>query len=91
MRRIGKGFSGVETPLFEGMLVGQEIEEGGDEDEHVEDVTAGDDAQGDDTAAHGEVPTVSQELSIPSPTPPTPPSQPPQHLPSTSQVQHTPP
>nr|GFD51981.1 hypothetical protein [Tanacetum cinerariifolium] len=29
MRRIGKGFSGVETPLFEGMLaVGQPAEEG---------------------------------------------------------------
>nr|GFD23565.1 hypothetical protein [Tanacetum cinerariifolium] len=60
-------------------------------DEHVEDVTAGDDAQGDDTAAHGEVPTITQEPSIPSPTPPTPPPQPPQDLPSTSQVQHTPP
>nr|GEW04907.1 zinc knuckle CX2CX4HX4C [Tanacetum cinerariifolium] len=31
------------------------------------------------------------EPSIPSPTPPTPPPQPPQDLPSTSQVQHTPP
>nr|GEU91050.1 hypothetical protein [Tanacetum cinerariifolium] len=39
MRRVGKVFSGVETPLFEGMLVGQVIEEGGDEDEHVQDVT----------------------------------------------------
>nr|GEY99337.1 hypothetical protein [Tanacetum cinerariifolium] len=29
MRRVGKGFSGVETPLFEGMLaVGQSVEEG---------------------------------------------------------------
>nr|GEX49472.1 hypothetical protein [Tanacetum cinerariifolium] len=73
------------------MLVGQEIEEGGDEEEHVEDVTAGDAAQGDDTAAHREVPTVSQKPSIPSPTPPTPPPQPHQDLPSTSQVQHTPP
>nr|GFB13694.1 hypothetical protein [Tanacetum cinerariifolium] len=35
----------------------QEIEEEGDADEHVEDVTAGDDAQGDNTTAHGEVPT----------------------------------
>nr|GEU76762.1 hypothetical protein [Tanacetum cinerariifolium] len=77
--------SRVETPLFEGMLVEQKIEEGGDEDEHVEDVTAGDDAQGDDTAAHREVPTVSQEPSIPSPTLPTPPPQPPQDLPLTSQ------
>nr|GEX98015.1 hypothetical protein [Tanacetum cinerariifolium] len=60
MRRVKKGFSRVETPLFEGMLVGQEIGEEGDAGEHVEDVTAGDDAQGDDTAAHGEVPTVTQ-------------------------------
>nr|GFD17954.1 hypothetical protein [Tanacetum cinerariifolium] len=48
---VEKGFSGVETPLFEGMLVRQEIEEEGDEDEHIGDVTAGDDAQGDDTAS----------------------------------------
>nr|GEW83507.1 hypothetical protein [Tanacetum cinerariifolium] len=45
IKRVGKGFSGVKTPLFEGMLVGQEIEEGGDEEKHVKDVTA---AQGDD-------------------------------------------
>nr|GEV92623.1 hypothetical protein [Tanacetum cinerariifolium] len=83
MRRVGKGFSEVETPLFEGMLVGQEIKEGGDEEEHVEDVTAGDATQGDDTAAHGEVPIFSQEPSIPSPTPPP---QPPQDLSSTSQL-----
>nr|GEU68977.1 putative ribonuclease H-like domain-containing protein [Tanacetum cinerariifolium] len=54
----GKGFSRVETPLFEGMLVGHVIEEGGDAEEHVEDVTADDAAQGDDTAAYVEVPTV---------------------------------
>nr|GEY15267.1 hypothetical protein [Tanacetum cinerariifolium] len=91
MRRVEKGFSGVETPLFEGMIVGQEIEEGGDVEEHVKDVTIGDAAQGDDIAAYREVPTVSQEPSIPSPTPPTPSPQPPQDLPSTSHVQHTPP
>nr|GFC21195.1 hypothetical protein [Tanacetum cinerariifolium] len=67
------------------MLVDQEIEEEGDADEHVEEVTAGDDAHGDDTAAHGEVPTVTQEPSIPFPTPAIPPSQPPQDIPSTSQ------
>nr|GEV90524.1 putative ribonuclease H-like domain-containing protein [Tanacetum cinerariifolium] len=60
MRRVGKGFFGVETPLFKRMLVGQEIEEEGDADEHVEDVIAGDDAERDDTAAHGEVLTVQQ-------------------------------
>nr|GEU57668.1 putative ribonuclease H-like domain-containing protein [Tanacetum cinerariifolium] len=85
MRRVGKGFFRVETPLFEGMLVGQEIEEGGDAEEHVEDVTAGDATEGDDTGAYGKVPTVSQEPSIPSLTPPTLPPHPPQDLPSTSQ------
>nr|GEW08164.1 hypothetical protein [Tanacetum cinerariifolium] len=85
MRRVRKGFSGVETPLFEGMLVGQEIEEGGDAEEHVQDVTDGDAAQRDYIAAYGEVPTISQEPSIPSPTPPTPPPQPPQDLPLISQ------
>nr|GEZ04206.1 integrase, catalytic region, zinc finger, CCHC-type, peptidase aspartic, catalytic [Tanacetum cinerariifolium] len=84
MRRVEKEFFGVETPLFEEMLVGQDIEDEGDHNEHVEDVTAGDDAQGDDTAAHEEVPTISQEPSIPSPTLPIPPPQPPQDLPSTS-------
>nr|GEV60901.1 hypothetical protein [Tanacetum cinerariifolium] len=85
MRRVRKGFSGVEIPLFEGMLVGQEMKEEGDEYQHVEDVIVGDDAQGDDTAAYGEVPTITQEPSIPSPTPTIPPSQPPQDIPSTSQ------
>nr|GEZ90490.1 hypothetical protein [Tanacetum cinerariifolium] len=47
----------VDTPLFEGMLVEQEVDEEGDVDEHVEEVTAGDDAHGDDSAAHGEVHT----------------------------------
>nr|GEV78217.1 hypothetical protein [Tanacetum cinerariifolium] len=42
----------------------------------------------DDTTAHEDD---AQEPSIPSPTPPTQPPQPPQDLPSTSQVQHTPP
>nr|GEV55038.1 hypothetical protein [Tanacetum cinerariifolium] len=38
----------VDTPLFEGMLVEQEVDEEGDVDECVEEVTAGDDAHGDD-------------------------------------------
>nr|GEU77467.1 receptor-like serine/threonine-protein kinase SD1-8 [Tanacetum cinerariifolium] len=79
----GKGFSGVETPLFEGMIVEQVIEEGGAEEEHVENNIA---AQGDDTTVQGDA---AQEPSIPSPTLPTPPTQQPQDLPSTSQVQHT--
>nr|GEV57725.1 ribonuclease H-like domain-containing protein [Tanacetum cinerariifolium] len=91
LARMGKGFSRVETPLFERMLIGKEIKEKGDAGEHVEDVNAGDDAQGDNTAAHGEVPTVTQEPSIPSPTPTIPPSQLRQDIPLTSQVQQTPP
>nr|GEU87290.1 hypothetical protein [Tanacetum cinerariifolium] len=91
MRRVGKGFYGVETPLFEAMLVEHESDEEGDADEHVEEVNTGDAAKRDDSAAHGEVPTIAKEQSIPSPTPPTPPPQPPQDIPLTSQVQQTPP
>nr|GEU43004.1 reverse transcriptase domain-containing protein [Tanacetum cinerariifolium] len=63
----------------------------GDADENVKEVNAGDAPEGDDSVAHGEVPTVAEEQSIPSPTPPTLPPQPPQDIPSTSQVQQTPP
>nr|GEV69861.1 ribonuclease H-like domain-containing protein [Tanacetum cinerariifolium] len=85
MRRVGKGFFGVETPLFESMLVEQQVDEEGDADENVEEVNAGDAAKGDVSAAHGEVLTAVEEPSIPSPTPPTPPPQPSQDIPSTSQ------
>nr|GEU79751.1 retrovirus-related Pol polyprotein from transposon TNT 1-94 [Tanacetum cinerariifolium] len=40
MRRVGKGFSGVDTPLFEDMLVVQEVGEGDADEVHVEDVNA---------------------------------------------------
>nr|GEX97334.1 hypothetical protein [Tanacetum cinerariifolium] len=83
-RRVGKGFSGIETPLFEGMLVEQQVDKEGDADENVEEVNAGDADHRDDSAAPGEVPTVAKEPSIPSPTPHTPPPQPPQDIPSTS-------
>nr|GEX24951.1 hypothetical protein [Tanacetum cinerariifolium] len=56
-----------------------------DADENVEEVNAGDATAGDDSVAHGEVPTVTKEPSIPSPTPPTPTLQPPQDISSTSQ------
>nr|GFA04952.1 hypothetical protein [Tanacetum cinerariifolium] len=60
-RRVGKGFSSVETPLFERMFIGQGIEEGGDADEHFEvDITT----QGDDTAAYREVPTQAADFPI---------------------------
>nr|GEY21272.1 hypothetical protein [Tanacetum cinerariifolium] len=78
IQRVRKGFSGVKTPLFADMLVEQEIDAEGDADKHVEDVNTGDAAEGDDSAAHGEVPTVAEKQSIPSPTPPSPPPQPPQ-------------
>nr|GEY73775.1 hypothetical protein [Tanacetum cinerariifolium] len=86
IRRVGKGFSGVETPLFEGMLVEQEVDKEGDADENVEEINAGDADKGDNSAAHGEVPTVTKEASIPSPTPPL---QPPQDIHSTSQGEET--
>nr|GEZ90176.1 hypothetical protein [Tanacetum cinerariifolium] len=91
MRRVGKGFSRIETPLFEGMLLEQKIAKEGDAAEHVKEVNVGDPAKGDDSAAHGEVPNVTDEPSIPSPTRPTPLPQAPQDIPSTSQVQQTPP
>nr|GFC46737.1 hypothetical protein [Tanacetum cinerariifolium]GFC46831.1 hypothetical protein [Tanacetum cinerariifolium] len=47
MRRVGKGFSGVETPLFEGMIVARVIEEEGAAEEQVPDIAV------DDAAAHG--------------------------------------
>nr|GEX25742.1 hypothetical protein [Tanacetum cinerariifolium] len=76
-----KGFMACNPKEYNGKG-GQEIEEEGDGEEHVEDVTTGNAAQRDDSTGHGEVPTISQEPSIPSPTPPP---QPPQDLPSTSQ------
>nr|GEU31177.1 putative ribonuclease H-like domain-containing protein [Tanacetum cinerariifolium] len=85
MRRVGKGFSRVKTQLFEGMLVAQEVEQG-DADENVENVNAGDAAEGDVSAANDEVPTADEEPSIQSPTPPTPPPQPYHDIPSTSQL-----
>nr|GEY40341.1 hypothetical protein [Tanacetum cinerariifolium] len=53
---IIKNQLGVETPLFEGMLVGV-IEEGGNAEEHVQDVAVDTAAQGADTAAIGDVGT----------------------------------
>nr|GEU77897.1 retrovirus-related Pol polyprotein from transposon TNT 1-94 [Tanacetum cinerariifolium] len=89
---IGKGFYGVETPLFEGMLVEQQVAEGdadevqGEDEVPVGDITTAEGAvAGDVSAANVEVPTANEEPSIPSPTPPTPPPQPSQDVPSTSQ------
>nr|GEV65402.1 hypothetical protein [Tanacetum cinerariifolium] len=90
MRRVGKGFSGVETPLFESMLVKQQVAEEGDADENVKEVNAGDAAEGDVSAAHEEVPTIAKELSILSLIPPSLPPQPSQDIPLTSQEHPTP-
>nr|GEV46488.1 hypothetical protein [Tanacetum cinerariifolium] len=38
IRRVGKGFSKVDTPLFEGMLVAQEVGEGDADEVHIKDV-----------------------------------------------------
>nr|GEV49381.1 putative ribonuclease H-like domain-containing protein [Tanacetum cinerariifolium] len=84
MRRVGKGFSGVETPLFDGMIVEQQVDEGANE-VHDEGVPApGVVAKGDISAADDVVPTTIEEPSIPSLTLPTPPPQPSQDQPSTS-------
>nr|GFA42180.1 hypothetical protein [Tanacetum cinerariifolium] len=65
MRRVGKGFSGVNTPLFKGMLVPQQAAN------DVDDVVATDDAADvvADVVAHATI-----ELTPPSPTPTTTPT-----------------
>nr|GEV05119.1 hypothetical protein [Tanacetum cinerariifolium] len=47
LSRVGKGFSRVETPLFKGMLVEQQVAEEGDGDENDENVNASDADEGD--------------------------------------------
>nr|GEU37837.1 hypothetical protein [Tanacetum cinerariifolium] len=67
MRRVGKGCYEVETPLFEGMIVEQQVDEGSEE-VNVDDVPAvGVAAEGDVSAADDVVPTadkVAQALEI---------------------------
>nr|GEV87450.1 hypothetical protein [Tanacetum cinerariifolium] len=77
MRRVGKGFSRVDTPLFEGMIVAQQADDVADE--------------GAATVVVDDVPAATDEPTIPSPIPTTQPPLPSQDLPSTSQVQPTPP
>nr|GEV08773.1 hypothetical protein [Tanacetum cinerariifolium] len=86
IQRVGKGFSGVKTPLFEAMLVAHKVSKGVADEEHDEGVPAGGVVtEGDVSTAHDEVPTADEEPSIPSPTPLTPPPQPSHDIPSTSQ------
>nr|GEX83532.1 uncharacterized mitochondrial protein AtMg00810-like [Tanacetum cinerariifolium] len=81
--RVGKGFSGVETPLFKGMLVVQENVVEGIADEQVPDDTVV-------TAAQEVVTTAvledAHDESIPSPALPTLPPQSSQDIPSISQA-----
>nr|GEX22389.1 hypothetical protein [Tanacetum cinerariifolium] len=71
MRRVGKGFSGVDTPLFEGMIVAQQDDDIADE--------------GAANVIVDDVPAAANEPTIPSPTPTNQPPPPSQDLPSTSQ------
>nr|GEX51423.1 hypothetical protein [Tanacetum cinerariifolium] len=83
MRRVGKGFFRVEIPLFDGMIVEQQVGEGVADEVHDEGVFAvGIVAEGDVSTANDKVSTADEEPSIPSPTPPTPPPQPSQDIPS---------
>nr|GEU30173.1 hypothetical protein [Tanacetum cinerariifolium] len=71
MRRIGKGFSGVDTPLFDGMLVQQQVQD-------VED--AAEDEDDDNELSDAPTPP------LPTPaTPPPSPTQ--EHIPSPPQAQ----
>nr|GEX20836.1 hypothetical protein [Tanacetum cinerariifolium] len=86
MRRVGKGCSGVETPLFEGMLVAQQVDESTAElndDDDVYDAGVADEGAAEVNV--DAVPAAVDEPSIPSPTPSTQPPPPSQDIPSTSQ------
>nr|GFA89189.1 hypothetical protein [Tanacetum cinerariifolium] len=85
MRRVRKGFSGVETPLFEGMLATREVVEEGIAEEQV---------QADNAISTAVQETVAEDVAneaIPStPTPLILPSPPSHDIPSTTQVQSLP-
>nr|GFC63045.1 hypothetical protein [Tanacetum cinerariifolium] len=84
MRRVGKGCSGVETPLFKGMLLAREPEEHVDVEEHgdVEEQCNEEEKGIVDTTAEEPETAVPEDAvndqPIPSPTPLTPPPQQPQ-------------
>nr|GEV80078.1 hypothetical protein [Tanacetum cinerariifolium] len=74
-QKVGKGFSRVDTPLFEGMIVAQQDDDIADE--------------GTASVAVDDVSAAVDEPFIPSPPPTTQPPPPLQDLPFTSQVQPT--
>nr|GEX91509.1 copia protein [Tanacetum cinerariifolium] len=84
--RVGKGFFGVDTPLFEEMIVAQEVSKGVVE-VNVEDVPTAGVAEGAASVVDDDVNATVDEPSITSPTPLTPPPQPSQDIPSTSQIE----
>nr|GEV44543.1 ribonuclease H-like domain-containing protein [Tanacetum cinerariifolium] len=85
MRKVGNGFSGVNTPLFEGMIVAQQADEGAAK-VNVDDVpTAGVADEGVASINADAILTTAAEPIISSLTPPTQPQPPSQDLPSTSQ------
>nr|GEU78550.1 retrovirus-related Pol polyprotein from transposon TNT 1-94 [Tanacetum cinerariifolium] len=64
MRRVGKGFSGVETPLFEGIIVEQQVAEGNADEVHDEVVhVAGVVTEGVVSAADNVVPTAGRMIA----------------------------
>nr|GEU76833.1 ribonuclease H-like domain-containing protein [Tanacetum cinerariifolium] len=75
MRRVGNGFSRLDTPFFEGKILAQQDDAAADE--------------GAASVVVDDVPATVDEPSIPSPTPTTQPPPPSQDLPFTSQVQPT--
>nr|GEZ21356.1 hypothetical protein [Tanacetum cinerariifolium] len=91
MRRIGKGFSGVETPLFEGMLVRENVEADIREEQVPDDIAVAAAQEVVTTAALEDVLTAVLEdvhnESILSPTPPTSPPPLSQDIITTSQAQ----
>nr|GEV00533.1 retrovirus-related Pol polyprotein from transposon TNT 1-94 [Tanacetum cinerariifolium] len=76
MRRVGKGFSGEEIPLYEDMIVAQQA------DDVTNEVADGVDVD--------DVPAADVKPTLPLPTPTTQPPPPQQELPSTSHVAPTP-
>nr|GEV28927.1 putative ribonuclease H-like domain-containing protein [Tanacetum cinerariifolium] len=85
IRRVRKGCSGVETPLFEGMIVAPQAGEGVAEG-NVDDVpAAGVAIEGTASVNVDDVLAAVDEPSIPSSTPPTQPPPPSQDIPYTSQ------
>nr|GEV25235.1 hypothetical protein [Tanacetum cinerariifolium] len=82
---VGKGFSGVDTPLFKSIVIVQQVDEGAAE-VNVDDVPAAGVADEGDADVNADIVlTTVVEPSIPSPTLPTQPPPPSQDVPSTSQ------